>query len=127
MQNGDFMKRAVYTGSFDPITNGHMDIIRRASEIFDVLIKLEYIIYDLLDIDVNNLDAVAQIRQKLYRKESVNIKLYASWISKRTLLSYHYQKSLNIEKKMNSSDFLSFVFFLNNGFIMSSILMYKYD
>ena len=38
MQNGDFMKRAVYTGSFDPITNGHMDIIRRASEIFDVLI-----------------------------------------------------------------------------------------
>ena len=32
------MKRAVYTGSFDPITNGHMDIIRQASEIFDVLI-----------------------------------------------------------------------------------------
>ena len=32
------MKRAVYTGSFDPITNGHMDIISRASEIFDVLI-----------------------------------------------------------------------------------------
>ena len=32
------MKRAVYTGSFDPVTNGHMDIIRRASEIFDVLI-----------------------------------------------------------------------------------------
>ena len=33
-----FMKRAVYTGSFDPVTNGHMDIIRRASEIFDDLI-----------------------------------------------------------------------------------------
>ena len=32
------MKRAVYTGSFDPVTNGHMDIIRRASELFDVLI-----------------------------------------------------------------------------------------
>ena len=32
------MKRAVYTGSFDPVTNGHMDIIRRAAEIFDVLI-----------------------------------------------------------------------------------------
>lgn len=29
------MKTAVYPGSFDPITNGHLDIIRRASEIFD--------------------------------------------------------------------------------------------
>jgi len=30
--------RAVYTGTFDPITNGHLDIIRRASELFDELI-----------------------------------------------------------------------------------------
>ena len=32
------MKRAVYPGSFDPVTYGHLDIIRRASEMFDVLI-----------------------------------------------------------------------------------------
>ncbi len=32
------MKRAVYPGSFDPMTYGHLDIIRRASEIFDLLI-----------------------------------------------------------------------------------------
>ncbi|NLO83458.1 MAG: pantetheine-phosphate adenylyltransferase [Clostridiales bacterium] len=32
------MKIAVYPGSFDPITNGHMDIIKRASRIFDKLI-----------------------------------------------------------------------------------------
>jgi pantetheine-phosphate adenylyltransferase len=29
------MKIAVYPGSFDPITNGHLDIVRRASRIFD--------------------------------------------------------------------------------------------
>ena len=29
------MKHAVYPGSFDPCTNGHVDIIRRASSIFD--------------------------------------------------------------------------------------------
>lgn len=32
------MKRAVYPGSFDPVTYGHLDIIKRASEMFDVLI-----------------------------------------------------------------------------------------
>ena len=29
---------AVYPGTFDPITNGHLDIIRRASQMFDELI-----------------------------------------------------------------------------------------
>ena len=29
------MKKAIYPGSFDPITNGHIDILKRALEIFD--------------------------------------------------------------------------------------------
>lgn len=32
------MKRAVYPGSFDPMTKGHLDIIERASGIFDEVI-----------------------------------------------------------------------------------------
>ena len=32
------MKTAVYLGSFDPVTNGHFDIITRASFIFDKVI-----------------------------------------------------------------------------------------
>lgn len=32
------MRIAVYPGSFDPITNGHLDIIRRASRVYDKLI-----------------------------------------------------------------------------------------
>lgn len=33
-------KIAVYPGSFDPITNGHLEIIKRASLIFDMVIVL---------------------------------------------------------------------------------------
>lgn len=29
------MKKAIYPGSFDPVTYGHLDIIRRAASIFD--------------------------------------------------------------------------------------------
>ncbi len=32
------MKIAIYPGSFDPITSGHLNIIRRAANIFDKLI-----------------------------------------------------------------------------------------
>ena len=34
------MRIAIYPGSFDPITNGHLDILNRALEIFDKLIVL---------------------------------------------------------------------------------------
>lgn len=32
------MKIGVYPGSFDPVTNGHLDIIERAAKLFDKLI-----------------------------------------------------------------------------------------
>ncbi|MCK5293110.1 MAG: pantetheine-phosphate adenylyltransferase [Arcobacteraceae bacterium] len=31
-------KRAIYSGTFDPITNGHIDIIKRALNVFDEVI-----------------------------------------------------------------------------------------
>ena len=32
------MRRAIFPGSFDPMTNGHLDIIRRSSPLFDEMI-----------------------------------------------------------------------------------------
>ena len=32
------MRRAIYPGTFDPITNGHLDIIKRACKMFDEIV-----------------------------------------------------------------------------------------
>jgi len=34
------MKKAIYSGSFDPITIGHLDIIERSSKIFDEILVI---------------------------------------------------------------------------------------
>ena len=37
MERGYYMKKAIYPGSFDPVTFGHLDVIHRAAEMFDEL------------------------------------------------------------------------------------------
>ena len=37
---------AVYPGSFDPLTNGHLDIAKRAAQLFDTLIVAVYALPD---------------------------------------------------------------------------------
>lgn len=32
------MKRVVYPGTFDPITNGHIDLVERAAHLFDYVV-----------------------------------------------------------------------------------------
>ena len=32
------MRTAIYPGSFDPLTNGHLDLVQRAAKLFDRVI-----------------------------------------------------------------------------------------
>lgn len=32
------MRKAIYAGTFDPVTNGHLDVIKRACHIFDKIV-----------------------------------------------------------------------------------------
>ena len=56
------MRRAIYPGSFDPITMGHLDIIERSAKLFD-----EVIVAVLLNIDKQPL-FTAQERVELIRE-----------------------------------------------------------
>ena len=38
MKNEEDLKIAIYPGSFDPVTKGHLDILERASSMFDRVI-----------------------------------------------------------------------------------------
>ena len=32
------MRKVIYPGTFDPVTNGHIDVIKRASELFEAVV-----------------------------------------------------------------------------------------
>ena len=54
------MRRAIYPGSFDPVTNGHLDIIERGCKLFD-----EIIIGILVNPDKQPLFSVEERQQML--------------------------------------------------------------
>ena len=62
------MTTAFYLGSFDPITNGHLDIVKRSSSIF------EKVILGVYDIPQKSLLFTANERVELARKAVESIK-----------------------------------------------------
>ena len=52
------MKAAIYPGSFDPLTKGHLDIIKRSSVIFDKII--------IAIADDNNKEAMFSVEERLH-------------------------------------------------------------
>ncbi|APX73020.1 pantetheine-phosphate adenylyltransferase [Companilactobacillus allii] len=81
----------IYAGSFDPVTNGHLDIIRRSSKLFDKLIvatmtntskeymfsyeeKKEFIENEIKDLsNVVVIDGSEQLTTKLAQKYHANV------------------------------------------------------
>ena len=70
------MKVAVYPGSFDPITNGHLDIIERGSKSFDKLIVGVLVNVDkkgLFDIE-ERVELIKRVTKHLDNVEVVSFK-----------------------------------------------------
>ena len=131
------MKTAIYPGSFDPITNGHIDIAYRAAKLFDKLIiavaekksakqlfALEERLLFIEDIFSNNNDIEVvpfkNLVTDLAREKSANIIVRGV----RTVLDFDYEfKMAVINKKLHED--IQTVFFNsteNFSYISSSLI-----
>lgn len=83
------MKIGVYPGTFDPITNGHLDIIKRASKLFDKL----YVVIPT-NLNKNTLFSTAE-RIALVKEVTKDIPNVI--VDSTDLLTVEYAKSVNAE------------------------------
>jgi pantetheine-phosphate adenylyltransferase len=131
------MKTAIYPGSFDPITNGHIDIAYRAAKLFDKLIiavaekksakqlfTLEERLLFVEDIFSNNNDIEVvpfkNLVTDLAREKSANIIVRGV----RTVLDFDYEFKMAVMNKKLHKD-IETVFFNsteNFSYISSSLV-----
>lgn len=131
------MSIAIYAGSFDPITNGHLDILKRGAEIFDkVVIAVSYNIekkgflpvetrVKLIKDAVSNMDNVEVDSYEGLTVEyakSKNAKILLRGL--RSTMDFEYELQLSqINKALNSD--IQTVFLMANSesnFISSSMI-----
>ena len=131
------MKTAIYPGSFDPITNGHIDIAYRAAKLFDKLIiavaekksakqlfALEERLLFIEDIFSNNKDievvSFKNLVTDLAHEKSANIIVRGV----RTVLDFDYEFKVAVMNKKLHED-IETVFFNsteNFSYISSSLV-----
>jgi pantetheine-phosphate adenylyltransferase len=80
---------AVYPGSFDPLTNGHLDIARRAAQLFDTLIIAVYAF------PAKNLLFSVDERMALWQEVVASEELTNVQVDKFTELLVNYVRAIN--------------------------------
>lgn len=140
------IKKAMYPGSFDPFTNGHLDIVRKASEIFDE-------VHIVIAVNANKKRKFSQnkmkeaIKQALKREKISNCKVvvYVGLVGKyaiensiyyivrglRNSMDYNYEENIAEVNKFINPD-LEYVYFRADNTAISSSMVrelstYLYD
>ena len=70
------MKIAIYPGTFDPITNGHLDVIERASLLFDEVIVAVLEESNNKNIIFSQKERVGLVEESIVKLENVKVKTF---------------------------------------------------
>ena len=132
------MKVAIYPGSFDPITNGHIDVLKRALQVFDKVIVLVAVNPDKHS-RFSPDDRVAMIKEATQDLDNVEVDystgLTVEYAKKhnvkhlirglRAVTDFEYEFQLAVANEFADKD-IDMIFFMSHGetnFITSSMIM----
>jgi len=131
-------KIGIYPGSFDPITNGHLDIIKRASGLFDKLIVTVLINYQkktLFNFD-ERIELIKEVTKNIPNIEIASYEgLLADFARERNakyivrglraISDFEYELGIALTNRTISNKEIDTIFFMtdeNNFFISSSLV-----
>lgn len=131
------MKSCIYPGTFDPITNGHLDVIRRACNVFDRVIvavalnesKKPYFNYDqrielarLATKELSSVEVIGFNNLLIDFAKSQNINTVVRGL--RAVSDFEYELQIGYANASLWSEFETIYFMpsLKNAFISSSIV-----
>ena len=130
-------KKAIYPGSFDPFTNGHLDIVKKASALFDEVIILIGVnankkrTFDYIDVK----DAI----EKTLLKENItncSVHIYNGLVAEfaknndiqymirglRNNMDYNYEENIAEVNKLINPE-MEYVYFRANNVAVSSSMV----
>jgi pantetheine-phosphate adenylyltransferase len=131
------LKRAIYPGTFDPITNGHLDIISRAKTIFDeVIIAIAsssekspfFTIQERMDMvniatsDLKNIRVSAFDSLLVEYAKQTNISVLIRGLRAISDFEYELQMSYANESLDKTIDTVFFMPKLENAFVSSTVV-----
>ena len=70
------MKIAIYPGTFDPITNGHLDVIERASSLFDKVIVSVLKKTDNKEVLFNEQERLSLVSKSVQKFSNVEVDIF---------------------------------------------------